>query len=193
MPEASTAAEVARALADALERHNISYAIGGALALGFYAPPRATVDVDVNAFVPLDDGLETLTVALEEAGFTAEGTRKLLRAEAAKSGQFRGRVRGIRVDVFVPAVPYYAELESSRRRTTLFERPIWILGPEDLAVLKLMFFRRKDLADVEAILRDQGETLDRQYIRRRLAEFVGQDDERLAALTDIERDVASTQ
>lgn len=66
MPEAFTAADVARALADALERHNISYAIGGALALGFYAPPRATLDVDVNAFVPLDDGFETLTVALED-------------------------------------------------------------------------------------------------------------------------------
>lgn len=193
MPEVSTAAEVARALADSLERHNISYAIGGALALGFYAPPRATVDVDVNAFVPLDDGLETLTVALEEAGFAAEGTPDTIRAAAAESGQFRGRVRGIRVDVFVPAVPYYAELESSRRRATLLERPIWILGPEDLAVLKLMFYRRKDLADVEAILRDQGETLDRQYIRRRLAEFAGQDDERLAALTEIERDVGSTQ
>lgn len=188
MPELSTAAEVAREIADALERHNISYAIGGALALGFYAPPRATVDVDVNAFIPLDDGLEILTLALKEAGFTAEGTPETIRTSAAESGQFRGRVRGIRVDVFVPAVPYY-ELESMRRRTTLLKRPIWILGPEDLVVLKMMFFRRKDIADVEAILRDQGGTLDRMYIRRRLAEFVGEEDERVATLTYIERDV----
>lgn len=191
MLEAPTAAEVARALADALEHHSIPYAIGGALALGFYAPPRATVDVDVNAFIPLDD-LETLTIALEEAGFTPEGTREALRATAAESGQFRGRVQGIRVDVFVPAIPYYSELEGTKRRASLLGRPIWILGPEDLAVLKLMFFRRKDLADVEAILRDQRRTLDRAYIRSRLAEFVGKDDERLAALTEIERDVDAT-
>jgi hypothetical protein len=39
-----TAAEIARAVADELERDGLPYAIGGALALGFYAPPRATVD-----------------------------------------------------------------------------------------------------------------------------------------------------
>jgi hypothetical protein len=66
---------------------------------------------------------------------------------------------------------------------------LWIVGPEDLAVVKLMFFRRKDLADVEAMLRDQGKTLDREYIRRTLASLVGDDDERLTELRAIERDV----
>jgi len=37
-------AEVARVLADALDRRGLPYAVGGALALGFYAPPRATLD-----------------------------------------------------------------------------------------------------------------------------------------------------
>ena len=35
-----------------LEDNDIEYAIGGALALGYYATPRATVDVDINIFVP---------------------------------------------------------------------------------------------------------------------------------------------
>lgn len=43
----------------------VPYAIGGAIALGFYTPPRATVDVDVNAFVALvadlDSCLEPMT------------------------------------------------------------------------------------------------------------------------------------
>jgi len=41
---AKTAAQVARAIANALERRKIPYAIGGAIALGFYAPPRAALD-----------------------------------------------------------------------------------------------------------------------------------------------------
>ncbi len=66
---------------------------------------------------------------------------------------------------------------------------MWILGPEDLVVLKLMFFRRKDLADVEAVLRDQRGSLDRSFVRSRLIELVGADDERIHALGEIERDV----
>jgi hypothetical protein len=56
-------------------------------------------------------------------------------------------------------------------------------------VLKMMFFRRKDLADVEAVLRDQGTSLDRQFVRRQLIELLGLEDERLAALDAIEHDV----
>ena len=44
MVEPQTAAELARLLADVLERHGLPYAIGGAIALGFYAPPRARAD-----------------------------------------------------------------------------------------------------------------------------------------------------
>jgi hypothetical protein len=44
--------DVATALADALKSKGIDYAIGGALALGYYAAPRATVDVDINIIRP---------------------------------------------------------------------------------------------------------------------------------------------
>ena len=192
MPEPRTAADVARTVADVLERHNFRYAIGGAIALGFYAPPRATVDVDVNVFADPDKGLDSLLGALHDAGFVPEGTVQQLRRRATEEGQFRGSILGLRVDVFVPAVPFYAQLEGRRREVTLAGRPIWILGPEDLAVLKLMFFRRKDLADVEAIFRDQGSALDRDAVRRALIGLVGKDDERVAALEAIERDVDSS-
>lgn len=98
-------------------------------------------------------------------------------------------MHGLRVDVFVPSIPYYGELEIRRRRVPLLGGSVWILGPEDLVVLKLMFFRRKDLADVEAVLRDQRGSLDRSFVRSRLIELVGADDERIRALGEIERDV----
>ena len=55
-----TSVDVARQLADALEDNDIEYAIGGALALGYYATPRATVDVDINIFVPPRTGLDQI-------------------------------------------------------------------------------------------------------------------------------------
>ena len=82
-------------------------------------------------------------------------------------------------------------MATRRRRVTLFGRPLWILAAEDLAVLKLMFFRRKDLADVEALLRELGPAIDRGFVRAKLVELVGADDERLAALGAIEADVDS--
>jgi hypothetical protein len=34
---------------------DVPHAFGGALALAYYAEPRATVDIDLNVFVPVAD------------------------------------------------------------------------------------------------------------------------------------------
>lgn len=71
------------------------------------------------------------------------------------------------------------------RNAVLLGRPLKILSPEDLVVLKLIFFRRKDLADAEAMLRDQGTALDRRKIRDRLVKLVGEQDERVRAWDEL--------
>ncbi|MGH7900002.1 MAG: hypothetical protein ACREQQ_18750 [Candidatus Binatia bacterium] len=189
MADIPNAADLAREIADALEADGISYAIGGAIALGFYTAPRATRDVDVNVFVPPAKGLGGLLDSLGRLGFEAAATPEALRRSTLEEGQFQGSIRGMRVDVFVPALDYYGTLETRRRRVSLLGRPLWILAPEDLVVLKMVFFRRKDLADVEAELTDQKPELDRAFIRSMLTELVGGQDPRLTALDDIERDV----
>ncbi|MBI3766934.1 MAG: hypothetical protein HY271_00395 [Deltaproteobacteria bacterium] len=189
MPDEKSAAEVARDLADALERAGIPYAIGGAIALGFYAVPRATVDVDINVFVSPTREMRRALDALQAGGFVLEGTVESTERQARDEGQFRGTIAGLRVDVFVPAIPFYAELEARRREVVLLGRSLWIIAPEDLVVLKMMFFRRKDLADIEAVLRDRGATFDRSYVRRKLIELAGAEDERVRAWDELARDV----
>lgn len=193
MPGPRTAAEIARAIADVIEQKGLPYAIGGAIALGFYAPPRATIDVDINIFVPPERELDRALAALSEAGFVPEKNADALKTQACSEGQFRGQIDGMRIDVFVPAIGFYERLADRRRQVPLLGRPMWILGAEDLVVLKLMFNRRKDLADVEALMAEQGTGLDRMYIRQALMELVGPDDERLAGLQAIERDVDRRQ
>lgn len=189
--ETLTAADVGRRVADALDHHGLPYAIGGAIALGFYSVPRATVDLDINIFVSPAEGLTAALAALADAGFVAQSEEAELRRQAESEGQFRGTVAGLRVDVFVPAIPYYAQLAARRRQVPLLGRPAWIVGAEDLIVLKMMFFRRKDQADVEAVLRDQGDRLDREYVRSTLAELAGADDQRIEAFDQISRDVTA--
>jgi hypothetical protein len=132
--ELPTAVDIARRLADALAKEGMRYAIGGALALAYYAPPRATVDVDINVFVSPSDGLTQLLSVLGAAGFAAD-------------------------------------------------------SPETVTRTKMMFFRRKDVADVEAVLRHPPPGLDVESIRDRLVEMVGEDDERATEWDSIIRDV----
>ena len=174
-----TACSIARRLADLLEAQDIPYAIGGALALGYYAEPRGTVDVDINVFVTPPDAVADLLRTLGEAGFQAERPETVLRT-ATEDGQFRGRIDGLRVDVFVPAIAYYASLQQRRRRVPLGGSDVWVLGAEDLAVLKLMFFRPKDLADLHALVRGFGEQLDDAAVRAQVAALMGEDDERVS-------------
>lgn len=72
----------------------------------------------------------------------------------------------------------------------LGDQAIVIWDAETLAVFKMMFFRRKDLADIEQIMRAQGKQLDRVWIRARLEEIYGPRDPRLAQWDEIAREVA---
>ena len=55
----------------------------------------------------------------------------------------------------------------------------WYLSAESTAIFKLLFFRLKDLVDIERLVVVQGEALDRDYIRRWMVEMMGEDDERV--------------
>jgi hypothetical protein len=55
------------AIAGAFERAGLSYALGGALAYGYWGMPRATRDIDCTVFVSTE-GLPPVLGALEAAG-----------------------------------------------------------------------------------------------------------------------------
>jgi len=178
MTEIPTAPEVARRLADALEGARIPYAIGGAIAYGLYAPPRATNDVDLNVFVPLEEVLAVFE-ALEGAGAIIDRTAEL--ASARERGDFVARIMGMRVDVFVPSIPLSSSAAARVRQGILLGQPIAILSAEDLVLFKLLFFRTKDLSDVERLVLFQKDQLDHRYVRDWLVQMVGENDPRVEA------------
>jgi hypothetical protein len=161
-----------RALADA----KIPHAIGGAIALAYYAEPRATVDVDVNVFVHTErwprvrDALDPLgvDVDIEEPALARDGQVRL----------WWGRTP---VDLFFSYDPLHDEMEKSTRRVPFTDARIPILGPEHLAICKAIFDRPKDWLDIEAIL-VVTEPLDIDAIKSWLVRMVGTDDERLDKL-----------
>lgn len=167
---------LARRLADVLEARGLPYAIGGSLALATWGYARATVDVDLDVFVT-HDALDPVFDALIAAG--CELDRDASRARARDRGDFRATLEGMRVDVFVPSIPLYDSVRARIRRAELRGAPAWFLSAEDLATFKMLFFRAKDLLDVERLLAVRGAEFDGAYVRRWLVDLVGGDDERV--------------
>lgn len=114
--------------------------------------------------------------ALESAGLNL--VAETVRSEARARGMFVLRSKtGYRIDVFVASIPFYEEAERRRRRVRLAGRDAWVLDAESLTVFKMLFFRGKDLVDVERLVGLR--PLDVDFVRRALVGVVGEDDARV--------------
>jgi len=159
-----------------LEARGIPYAVGGALAYGLWGIPRATVDVDLNVFVT-DDRLGEVCAALTALGIEADA--EAARHASERQGLYVVRYGMFRVDLFTPSVDFSWEAARTRVRKTIDGRPTWFLSAEALAVFKLLFFRGKDVVDLERLVAVQGDRLDASYVRCHIARMMGEDDERV--------------
>jgi hypothetical protein len=164
-----------RALADS----KIPHAIGGALALVYYAEPRTTVDVDVNVFAPVGDW-PRVRDALRPIGVEVD----IHEAALERDGQVRLWWGRNPVDLFFSYDPFHDEMERSTRRVPFTGTRIPILAPEHLAICKAIFNRPKDWLDIEAML-VVTEPLDIAAIESWLTRMVGPKDERLVKLGEI--------
>ena len=171
-----TAPILARRLADVLEDAGVPHAIGGALALGVWGFPRATNDVDLDVFVGPHE-LEPVLTVLAQGGFDLD--REAALVSARTRGDFKLWSEGMRVDVFVASIPFYESVRRRIRKAPLEGRPAAFLSPEDLVVFKLLFFRTKDVLDIERLVAFLGPRFERDYVQRWLVDLVGPDDERV--------------
>jgi hypothetical protein len=122
-PSADQVLSVHRSLAAA----GIPHAIGGAIALGHYAAPRPTPDIDVNVFVPPQRRPEVEAVL---ASLPHRDQVHLFFSEDALHDAMPAAVREI---------PWAGET-------------IPLVAPEHLIVRKAILDRPKDRVDIEAIL-----------------------------------------
>jgi hypothetical protein len=177
MMPALDASEAATRIGRALDAAGIDHAIGGALALGVHGVPRGTLDVDLNVFVP-EERLGEVFDVLRRVGVAVDTVSAMSAARA--QGMFIGNLDGMRIDVFVPSIPFSDEAGRTRVRIASPDGGAdWFLAPEALSVFKLLFARPKDFVDLERLVAVQGGALDRAYVRRWIADMMGDDDERV--------------
>ncbi len=170
--------EAARELADALESRAVDYAIGGALALAQWGVVRGTFDVDLNLWV---DPAQPTGAAELLGHLGCDFRASAVVREFQEKGWAFAQYRGVRVDFYLPTRDFHASVHARRRRRPLLGRDAWFLSAEDLAVFKLILFRTKDRADLEALLVVRGRDFERDYVRACVARDVGDQDVRLSA------------
>ncbi|MEL6341285.1 MAG: hypothetical protein AAFQ65_15380 [Myxococcota bacterium] len=177
MQQAGLSTAVIR-LTRALDEDGIAYAIGGAIALGYYTPPRATADIDIGIGVDSDQ-LPHLFQLLEKAGCVFDPQAAL---EGAQRGDFGVTLSEYRVDVFLPIYVLAEEALRSRIRVPFGDDQIWIVSLEALVMLKLLYSRTKDFADLERLVALNRSALDQARCIERSSSLFGPDDARTRLL-----------
>jgi len=168
------------AIHEALAAAKLPHALGGALALAYYADPRATIDIDLNVFAPTERWRDVVS-ELEEIGVDAEALEP---ADLERDGQCRLWWGDNAVDLFFAYAPIHDAMSKQTRRVPFAGIVVPILGPEHLIVCKAMFDRRKDWLDIEQMLLATDD-LDLADVEGWLTRMVGEDDPRMQRLREL--------
>lgn len=153
---------------------DIPHAFGGALALAYYAEPRATIDIDLNLFVPptrFDDVAPPLIALGADAGDAR--VAELVR----RDGQARVMWDATPIDVFFAYDAFHDAAGAARRVVPFADGSIPILAPEHLIVCKAVFNRPKDWVDIDAML-DADTPIESAEVMRWVGRIAGDDDSR---------------
>lgn len=134
----------------ALDDGDVPHAFGGALAFGYYAETRATIDADVSVFVDMSQ-VDPVVDLLRPLGL--EPVTDPERRMPIAGVQLRRAATRDRCDLFPDLDPRYAEIRA-RCRTFPFgpdAAPLPFLSVEDVVMFKLSFGRPKDWVDLQSL------------------------------------------
>jgi hypothetical protein len=157
----------------------VPHAFGGALALAYHAEPRATIDIDLNVFVPSSRCAEVLD-PIEALGALVDGATKLV----DRDGQVRVMWDRTPIDIFFSYDRFHDAADKAAVTVPFADDTIRVLSAEHLTVCKAVFNRSRDWIDIEAML-SLGTSIDTAEALRWVGRIAGDDDpryDRLAAL-----------
>jgi len=162
-------------------RADIPHAFGGALALAWCTEQaRATIDVDVNVFLKVDDAQRVLRSLPKSVKWTDSDVAMLQRET-----QVRLWWENTPIDLFLNGTEWHEQLINRIHWHPLGNVELPFLSCEDLAIFKAMFNRTKDWADLEA-MRDAGR-LNIPKVMTAVIEFLGVGDVRVEKLDALQK------
>jgi hypothetical protein len=140
-------AALLRQVVDALERIAVPYMIGGSVALGVWATPRMTHDLDIVVDVPLAEipqfcaQFPAERYYLDPAAMTVAFRQRDSRSQGMYS--FLDMDTGLKVDLFPLRPGDPAQVTAMGRRVraeVLSSQPAYVYAPDDLLIQKLRWY-----------------------------------------------------
>lgn len=168
----------ARISAD-LARAGLRHAISGAVAMAVHGVGRSTFDIDILVVAP-SVRLPEVFDLVRRHGFAGED-RELLASLRDRYVAALGD-GPIQVEILVPVLPYHRTLVDRAVVREVEGVAVPFVSLEDLIVLKMLWLRAKDIADIHGLIAAAGEDLDDDYLRSTLAAILPGDDPRHAQL-----------
>lgn len=159
--------------------HAIPHAFGGALSLAYHAEPRATIDIDVNVFVPTDRAAEVLE-PLAALGADVAGAADAIK----RDGQVRVLWEQTPIDLFFSYDRFHDAAGAAAIEVPFADVTIRVLSPEHLTTCKVVFDRPKDWVDIETMIA-MGTRIEAAEVLRWVGRITGDEDpryDRIAAL-----------
>jgi hypothetical protein len=157
----------------------VDHAFGGAIALAYWAEPRATIDIDLNLFVTPDRAKEVLS-PLEAIGVQAADAIEVIE----RDGQARVWWDDTPVDLFFSYDQFHAAAAKDAVEVPFADGVIPVLSAEHLAVCKVVYDRPKDWVDIDAMI-ELGTSLDAAEILRWVGRVVGDEDPRFDRIASV--------
>lgn len=159
----------------ALDRIDISHAIGGALALGYHTEePRATQDIDMNVTAPARDAQTVFRALPDGVEWADDDVRRAMEDDQVRLWwPLRGDQPPIPLDLFFAAHEYHDVVASRTVTVEMLDDRVPILAATDLVVFKALFNRSRDWPDIEAIIRADPPSLDVTEVMAWLERIVG--------------------
>ena len=152
----------------------IPHAFGGALALAYYAEPRATIDIDLNVFIPAERFSEVFG-PLAQLGVAVDDPA--LATLVQRDGQARVMWDATPLDLFFAYDAFHHAAGAARQVVPFGAGTIPILAAEHLMVCKVIFNRPKDWVDIDSMLEAEID-VDAAEVLRWVARVAGDEDPR---------------
>ena len=174
---------LAVALSQDLTAAGIEHVLTGSLVLAVLGRPRQTNDIDVVVVVPAIRLPHVFEIARRH-GFVGDDRELIVQIRGRSFAQRRSGP--LTLDLIVPVLPYHTTIVKRAVRRELAGVDVPLVTAEDLFVMKVLWRRPKDLADLY-VLSALPSRLDETYIRATLAGLLPPDDPRHAESDDILR------
>lgn len=163
----------------------VPHAFGGAIALGYHAEPRSTIDIDLNVFVPGTRAGEVLAPLVALGIRDDPAVRELdARALIERDGQARLWWGRTPVDLFFAYDPFHDVARDAAIEVPFADATIPVLSATHLTVCKAVFDRPRDWVDIEAIL-TQGTPVDVAEVLRWVGRIAGDEDPRYDRIANL--------